>query len=79
MGQFVIQLAKLAGLRVATTASEYRWPTLKALGADVVADYKDPDVVKKIKEATGDQIQYGVDWYFSPSPSSSPNHSLIAV
>lgn len=35
---------------------------MKGLGADVVFDYKDPDVVKKLKEATGDSIQYGLDW-----------------
>lgn len=40
MGQYAIQLAKLSGLKVATTASEARWPLLKTLGADLTVDYK---------------------------------------
>ena len=40
VGRFAIQLAKLSGLKVATTASEKNWDKLKALGADLVVDYK---------------------------------------
>lgn len=40
VGQYAIQLAKLSGLRVATTASPSRWDLLRGLGADVVVDYK---------------------------------------
>ncbi|KAF8582064.1 GroES-like protein [Ramaria rubella] len=61
VGSFAIQLAKLSGLKVATTASPKRWELLKSFGADVVIDYKDPDVVEKLKAATGDSIQYGFD------------------
>jgi len=61
VGQYAIQLAKLAGFRVATTASPRRWEMLKKFGADVIVDYKDPDVVKKLKEGTNDTIQYGLD------------------
>jgi len=61
VGQYAIQLAKLSGFRVATTASPHRWDMLKSLGADVVVDYRDPDVVSKLKEATNDSIAYGLD------------------
>jgi len=61
VGQYAIQLAKLAGLRVATTASPKRWDLMKSLGADVMVDYKDPDVIKKLKEGTNNEIQYGLD------------------
>jgi len=61
VGSFAIQLAKLSGLKVATTASPKRWDLLKSYGADVLVDYKDPDVVKKLKDATGDSIKYGLD------------------
>ena len=61
VGSFAIQTAKLAGLKVATTASSSRWDLLKSYGADVIVDYKDPEVVKKLKEATNDSIQYGLD------------------
>jgi len=61
VGQYAIQLAKLSGLKVATTASEKKWDLVKGLGADLVVDYKDPDVIKKLKEGTNDGIQYGLD------------------
>ncbi|KZO99168.1 NAD(P)-binding protein [Calocera viscosa TUFC12733] len=61
VGQFTIQLAKLTGLKVATTASPKRFDMLKAWGADVVLDYNDPDVIRKLKEETGDAIEYGLD------------------
>ena len=31
------------------------------MGADVCVDYKDPEVIAKLKAATGDAIQYGID------------------
>lgn len=40
VGQYTIQLAKLAGLKVATTASPAKHDLVKSLGADVVVDYK---------------------------------------
>jgi NADPH:quinone reductase-like Zn-dependent oxidoreductase len=40
VGQYAIQLAKLSGLKVATTASPHRWETLKSFGADLIVDYK---------------------------------------
>ncbi|KAF8582081.1 NAD(P)-binding protein [Ramaria rubella] len=61
VGNFAIQLAKLSGLKVATTASPKRWDFLRALGADLLVDYKDPDVVAKLKDGTGDTIKYGLD------------------
>lgn len=38
--RYAIQLAKLAGLKVATTASPAKHELVKSLGADVVVDYK---------------------------------------
>lgn len=61
VGQYAIQLAKLSGLKVATTASPKKHDLVKSLGADFVVDYKDPEVVSKLKEATGDAIVYGID------------------
>ncbi len=40
MGRYTIQLAKLSGLKVATTASEKNWDKLKEYGADAVFNYK---------------------------------------
>ncbi len=43
VGTIAIQLAKHLGATVATTASEKSFPQLKALGADVLIDYKTQD------------------------------------
>lgn len=40
VGQYAIQLGKIAGLRVATTASPKNHEKLRDLGADYVVDYK---------------------------------------
>jgi len=34
---------------------------LKSYGADLIIDYKDPEVVAKLKAGTGDSIKYGLD------------------
>ncbi|KAI0707802.1 GroES-like protein [Earliella scabrosa] len=61
VGQCVIQLAALSGYKVVTTASPRNFDFVKSLGASEVFDYKDPDVVAKIKAATGDSITKAVD------------------
>jgi len=61
VGIYAIQLAKLSGLRVAVTASPKKWDYLKSLGADFLVDYKDPEVVEKIKKATNSSLSLGLD------------------
>ncbi|CAD6588254.1 MAG: hypothetical protein CYPHOPRED_004324 [Cyphobasidiales sp. Tagirdzhanova-0007] len=61
VGQYAIQLAKLSGLKIATTASTKKYDMLKKLGADVVLDYKESDVSQKLRKATSDSIVYGLD------------------
>ena len=50
VGTIAIQLAKNLGATVATTASEKSFPMLKALGADVLIDYKAQDFEKVLKD-----------------------------
>jgi len=50
VGLHAINLAKLAGLKIVTTASPHNHALVKSLGADAAFDYKDPEVVQKIKE-----------------------------
>ena len=57
VGQFAIQLAALAGYKVVTTASQWNYDLVTSLGASAVFDYKDADVVEKVKAATGDTIR----------------------
>ncbi|KAM5538077.1 hypothetical protein V8D89_008274 [Ganoderma adspersum] len=61
VGQYVIQLAHASGYKVVTTASPRNFDLVKAFGADAVFDYRDPEVVSKIKEVTGDSLTKGVD------------------
>jgi len=60
VGQFAVQLAKLAGLTVVATASPKNHELLKSLGATHVFDYRDPDVVKKIKEVFFKFLEGGI-------------------
>ena len=55
VGQFVIQYAKQRGADVFTTASKRNHKLVKALGADVVFDYKDKKLGEKIRTALGPQ------------------------
>ncbi|KAI0723769.1 GroES-like protein [Cerioporus squamosus] len=61
VGMSAIQLAHLSGYKVVTTASPRNFSLLKSLGADEVFDYRDPEVVSKIKAATGDSIKRALD------------------
>lgn len=61
VGQSAIQLAKSIGCFVITTASPARHDYLKNLGADICFDYKDPNVISKIKQATNYHLAYAFD------------------
>jgi len=54
VGMYAVQLAALAGYKVIATASKKNWELVKGLGAAEVIDYKDPEVVEKIKKAAPD-------------------------
>ncbi|KAK7047581.1 hypothetical protein VNI00_006349 [Paramarasmius palmivorus] len=60
VGQFTIQLAKASGFQVIATASTKNHDLLRTLGADIIFDYKDSDVVEKIKQAQSN-LMYAVD------------------
>jgi NADPH:quinone reductase-like Zn-dependent oxidoreductase len=61
VGQFAIQLAHISGYRVIATASPNNFEMLKLLGADVVINYRDPDVSEQIRHVTGDELGLGLD------------------
>lgn len=64
VGSAAVQVAKLMGFRVYTTASKKHHEYLKGLGASKVFDYKDEHVVKQIVEAVkedGVTVQMGYD------------------
>ncbi|MBA6342033.1 zinc-binding dehydrogenase [Colwellia sp. MB02u-10] len=55
VGQIAIQFAKLRGADVFTTAAKCNHKLVKALGADVVFDYKDKKLCEKIRRELGPQ------------------------
>ncbi|CAD6980154.1 unnamed protein product, partial [Tilletia controversa] len=63
IGWHGIQLAKLIGLKVLTVASSKHHATLREIGADEVFDYKDADVVEKLKKVVKEwgNVKYGFD------------------
>eukprot|EP01117_Protostelium_nocturnum_P013220 TRINITY_DN4920_c0_g1_i1.p1 TRINITY_DN4920_c0_g1~~TRINITY_DN4920_c0_g1_i1.p1 ORF type:complete len:350 (+),score=115.79 TRINITY_DN4920_c0_g1_i1:63-1112(+) len=61
VGQYAIQLARLSGLSVITTANPSHHDHLVKLGADVCLDYKDPEISKKIREAAHDNLRFALD------------------
>ena len=61
VGQYAIQFAKLGGLRVLTTASPKNFDLVKDLGADEVFDYRDENVIEKIRTATSNALDIAFD------------------
>jgi len=61
VGQYAVQLGKVSGYKVVTTASESNWPLLKSFGVDEVFDYKDPEVAQKIQKVTNDELELALD------------------
>lgn len=61
-GLFTVQLAKLAGLTVVTTASPHSFDLVKSYGADRVFDYRSATAVNDITAAFPD-ITYAVDCF----------------
>lgn len=62
VGQFVIQLARAAGIFVIVTASPKNYDFLKDIGAAETYDYSDEKAVEKIAEAHPD-LAYAFDTY----------------
>ncbi|KAG8966900.1 hypothetical protein FRC05_002348 [Tulasnella sp. 425] len=61
VGIYAIAVAKLAGLKVVTTASPRHFEFVKKLGADAVFDYRDPETPAKIKAWSNGQIKHALD------------------
>ena len=61
VGQFAIQFARLSGYKVVTTASPHNHDLVRSLGADVVLDYHDSNIVDQIKGATGNTLKVAFD------------------
>ncbi|KAJ7174130.1 chaperonin 10-like protein [Mycena crocata] len=75
-GQYAIQFAKLAGLRVITTSSRKNIDFVKSLGADEVFDYADSKTPKRISSVTGGALKYAVDCI---SEGMTPNQVSMSL
>lgn len=61
-GILAVQVAKIVyNLKVITTASPKHHEYLKSLGADVVFDYRDSDVIEQIRKVGHGNIRYALD------------------
>jgi len=75
-GSLGIQVAKLSGLTVITTASPRNFEFVKSLGADHVFDYHDPEVGAKINALTNNTLHLVFDTIAVPSSSSISAQAL---
>ncbi|WJV31069.1 zinc-binding dehydrogenase [Rossellomorea sp. AcN35-11] len=76
VGGFGVQLAKLAGKTVISTASSHNHEYVKALGADYVIDYREEDVNARVLEITNGR---GVDAVVDAVSRQSATDSLEAL
>jgi NADPH:quinone reductase-like Zn-dependent oxidoreductase len=76
VGQYVVQLAKLSGYTVITTASEKNHAYLKSIGADAVFNYKDPKVGQNIRAYTEGKLKIALDCISEKDSSQKISDSL---
>ncbi|SFE88481.1 Zinc-binding dehydrogenase [Bacillus sp. OV194] len=73
VGGFGVQMAKLAGKTVISTASSHNHDYVKSLGADHVIDYRNEDIKAKVMEITNGR---GVDAVVDAVSRQSATDSL---
>ena len=76
VGSYAVQLARATGAFVIATCGAYDADLVKELGADVVLDYRQDDVVKRTLEATGGE---GVDVVLDASGKNQTAGSIPAL
>lgn len=76
VGGFGVQLAKLAGKTVISTASTHNHDYVKSLGADYVIDYRDEDIATRVMDITDGR---GVDAVVDAVSRQSATDSLGAL
>lgn len=76
VGGFAVQLAKLAGLEVISTASRHNHEYVKSLGADHVLDYRDDNLIGEVSRITNGR---GVDAVIDAVSRQSATDALDLV
>lgn len=77
VGGFTVQLAKQAGARVIGLAKAEHHATVRKLGADIVFDYRDPDLLAKVRVET--EGGYGVDVMLEVANPGDARKSLAFI
>lgn len=78
VGAYAIQLAKLSGYRVITTAGPANFDYVKSLGADIVIDYKDGEkAVEEIKKASGGKLRLVVECVYPLLSGQSGDYPCV--
>ncbi|KAI8667066.1 PKS-ER domain-containing protein [Fusarium sp. Ph1] len=75
VGLYAVQIAALFGFQVATVCSPRHFPLLHSHGAKYIFDYKDPDVIQKIRKALPD-IKYIFDTIGTQSSSVRASRAM---
>lgn len=76
VGQYAIQLAKLSGLHVVTTASPKNFDLVRSLGADQVFDYGVSKTPREITRATDGRLSIAMDCI---SQGGTPNQVSVSL
>ncbi|TIA68499.1 hypothetical protein E3P89_03975 [Wallemia ichthyophaga] len=71
IGMYAVQLAHISGIKIVATTSERNKDLISSLGAHIVFDYKDADVVEKVRESTNDSVTFAIDCVGSPETLKS--------
>jgi NADPH:quinone reductase-like Zn-dependent oxidoreductase len=77
VGSAVVQLGALSGLRVIATASPKNFELVKSFGASQVLDYRDHELVPKVRAAIGEGKH--VSWAFDAISEPSTFDSTIQI
>lgn len=75
VGQYAIQLAAMHNFKVVTTCSTRNFDLVKSLGAQHAFDYRNPDVVKQIREVVPD-LEYVFDTIGGSDSSKLASNAL---
>ncbi|KAI1471841.1 GroES-like protein [Daldinia caldariorum] len=76
VGQYAIQLGKLAGAFVIATGSSQNHELLKSLGADAVINYKDPNWTEEVRKLTHNGLELVLDCISQPSTVEAVSKTL---
>lgn len=88
VGQYGIQILKAAGYKPVVTASPKNFDYLTSLGAHKLFDYRDPDVVSKIRDFVGPNLVHVFDTISLPDswkachdaiPAEAKNINMVST